>query len=246
MQAGGTGLLGLSLPDLLQAESTQTPFESARAKSVIFLFLFGGPSQLETFDLKPDAPAEIRGPFKPTPSRTPGLVISDQLSRCANVSDKFAVIRTMSHDFNDHSGGGHYVQTGHRWHVPIGSGFNVTPDDWPSIGSVVKHFSMHHHGMDDSAAEYVVVPNYLGRMQEDLPLRRPGETAGWLGRAYDPLNTRIDKRDKKDNPYWRHCSDEELTFALQGLQPVGGLTLDRLVRRASLLEQFNEQRRQPR
>ena len=71
LQAGGAGLLGLSVPKLLAAEATQPPVR-ARAKSVIFLFLFGGPSQLETFDLKPDAPEKIRGPFRPIASRTPG------------------------------------------------------------------------------------------------------------------------------------------------------------------------------
>ena len=68
LQAGGAGLLGLNLPKLLAAES-QAPFRNARAKSVIFLFLFGGPSQHETFDMKPEAPDTIRGPWKPIPRR---------------------------------------------------------------------------------------------------------------------------------------------------------------------------------
>lgn len=251
LQAGGGGLLGLSLPKLLQAEQAAAAGgpgaggPRGRAKSVIFLFLFGGPSQLETFDMKPEAPAEIRGPYRPTASRTPGLLISEPLSRCAAVSDKFAVIKTMSHDFNDHSGGGHYVQTGHRWQVPIGGGFNVTPRDWPAMGSVVKYFEQ-QAGAAAAARHlpsYVVVPNFLGRLQEyRVQLRRPGETAGWLGRPYDPLNTRIDKRDAKDNPYWRDCTDDELKFQIEGLGVPPGLTLDRLNRRSSLLEQFNDQR----
>ena len=85
LEAGGAGLLGLSLPKLLQAEAEHRPFQNARAKSVIFLFLFGGPSQLETFDLKPDAPDKIRGPFKPIACRTPGLLICEHLSRCAEI-----------------------------------------------------------------------------------------------------------------------------------------------------------------
>jgi hypothetical protein len=241
LQAGGTGLLGQSLPKVLQAESELT-FHNARAKSVIFLFLFGGPSQLETFDMKPDAPSKIRGPFKPIASRTPGLLISEHLSRCAAVSDKFAVIKTMTHSYNDHSGAGHYIQTGHRWHRPIGGGFNVTPDDWPSMGSVVKMFNQRTDDRRD--LPYVVVPNFLGRLQEyRVQLRRPGETAGWLGRAYDPLNTRIDKRDSKDNPYFRDCTDDELNFKIQGLQSREGITLDRLDGRRSLLAQFDVQRR---
>lgn len=245
LEAGGAGLLGLSLPKLLQAEAEHRPFQNARAKSVIFLFLFGGPSQLETFDLKPDAPDKIRGPFKPIACRTPGLLICEHLSRCAAISDKFAVIKTMTHDFNDHSGGGHYVQTGHRWHIPIGGGFNVTPNDWPAMGSVVKQYALQTEADSQRAmSPYVVVPNFLGRLEEyRIQLRRPGETGGWLGRAYDPLNTRVDKRDAKDNPYFRDCTDEELTFQIQGLEPRAEMTLDRLAHRRSLLQQFDDQRR---
>lgn len=238
LQAGGAGLLGLSLPRVLAAEAAQ-PAENARAKSVIFLFLFGGPSQLESFDMKPDAPAEIRGPFKPIASRTPGLRICEHLAKTADVSDRFALIKTMSHPYNDHSGAGHYIQTGTKWHLPIGGGFNVTPEDWPSMGSVVNFVDQ--NGPEEYARDipsYVVLPNFLGRLQDyRVQLRRPGETAGWLGRGYDPLNTAIDKRDAKDNPYFRDCTDEELAYQVEGLG-AAGLTLDRLNRRRSLLDQF--------
>ena len=149
LTAGGAGLLGVSLDNLLLSETigqrlmgqdrvVHEPI-SGPAKSVIFLFLFGGPSQFETFDMKPDAPIEIRGPFHPTPCRTPGLIMSDHLPQLANLSDRFCVIRSMTHSFNDHSGGSHYIQTGKRWHVPVGGGFSATPDDWPSYGSVVEY-----------------------------------------------------------------------------------------------------------
>jgi hypothetical protein len=244
LQAGGAGLMGLSLPKLLAAESVSNGERQARAKSVIFLFLFGGPSQLETFDMKPDAPSTIRGPFKPVASRTPGLLISEHLSRTAAVSDKFCVVRTMSHNFNDHSGGGHYVQTGHRWHIPIGGGFNVTPQDWPSMGSVTDYVLRRRPGQQlPQLPNYVVLPNFLGRLQEyKFQLIRPGETAGWLGRGYEPLVTRIDKRGSKDNPYWRDCTDDELTFQIDGLLSPVEVTLDRLQRRQSLLEQFDDRR----
>ena len=82
LQAGGAGILGLSLPRLLAAESLSST-RRPNARSVIFLLLFGGPSQLETFDMKPDAPDTIRGPFRPITSRTPGLLISEHLPRTA-------------------------------------------------------------------------------------------------------------------------------------------------------------------
>src|SRR5947209_3124488 len=117
LQAGGAGLLGLSLPRLLAAEKNSGAIKP-RARSVIFLFLYGGPSQLETFDMKPGAPEKIRGPFRPIASRTPGLRICEHLPRLANVSDSFCVLRTLTHSYNDHSGAGHYMQTGKRWHLP--------------------------------------------------------------------------------------------------------------------------------
>ncbi|MFO0943182.1 MAG: DUF1501 domain-containing protein [Pirellulales bacterium] len=138
IQAGGAGLFGLTLDQVLRAEVHGSP-HSAKAKSVIFLLLFGGPSQLETFDMKPDAPEKIRGPFRPIACRTPGLLISEHLPKTADISNRFCVLRTMSHSFNDHSGGGHYIQTGKRWHVPIGGGFAPAPKDWPSMGSIVEY-----------------------------------------------------------------------------------------------------------
>src|SRR5712691_2026034 len=195
LQAAGAGLFGMTLPQLLCAESSAAR-GTARARSVIFLFLFGGPSQLETFDLKPQAPERIRGPFRPIASRTPGLRISERLPRLAAVSDKFCVVRSMTHSYNDHSGAAHYLQTGRRWHVPIGGGFDATPRDWPSMGSVVEYLAQ--RGAGGAARRlpaYAVVPNYLGRLEQAGQYRRPGEYAGWLGRNYNPLATSVDKKD---------------------------------------------------
>lgn len=242
LRAGGAGLLGLSVPQLLAAES-QSPGLVPQAKSVIFLLLFGGPSQLETFDLKPNAPEQIRGPFRPIACRTPELLMGEHLPRTASVSDKFCVIRTMTHSFNDHSGGGHYLQTGKRWHVPIGGGFNPTPQDWPSIGAVVEYLQQQRDGMDRPLPSYMVVPNCLGRLEQAGQYIRPGEYAGWLGQRYNPVTTQIDKKSPTDNPYWRDCSDDELTYQIAGMAAREGLNLDRHRARQSLLEQFDDQRR---
>ena len=244
LQAGGAGLFGLTLPKVLAAEERQ-PFRNARAKSVIFLFLFGGPSQLETFDMKPEAPETIRGPFRPIASRTPELRICEHLPGLAQVSDKFCVIRTMSHPYNDHSTGGHYIQTGHPWSVPIGGGFNATPKDWPSMGSVVEYLTQNSpEGATREMPAHLYLPNRMGHLQNySTKLDRPGQYAGWLGRGYDPLATAIQKRGPKDNPYFRPCTDDELDFSIQGTVPQQGVTLDRLDRRHSLLEQFSDQQR---
>ncbi|MBT5019808.1 MAG: DUF1501 domain-containing protein, partial [Planctomicrobium sp.] len=190
LSAGGAGLFGLSLPKLMEAEEQVTLIGPAKAKSVIFLFLFGGPSQLETFDLKPEAPSEIRGPFYPISSRTPGLLIGEHLPKLANVSDKFAVVRSMTHDFNDHSGAAHYLQTGKKWHIPVGGGFSATPKDWPSMGAVTEYLTQQQPGgLERDLPNYAVVPNWLGCLQDKGQYIRPGEYAGWLGQAYNPMTT---------------------------------------------------------
>ena len=245
LQAGGAGLLGLSMNRVLAAEELVAPAgPRPRAKSVMFPFLFGGPSQYETFDMKPDSPADIRGPMSPIGCRTPGLRICEHLPRLADISNRFCVIRSMTHDFNDHSGGGHYIQTGHRWQIPVGGGFSATPQDWPSMGSVVEHLEQQKaRGVARDLPAYAVVPNRLGRLQENGQYVRPGEYGGWLGSSVNPLTTRIDRKDLADNPYWRDCSDGELRCRIEGLEAVSADDVARLLRRSSLLESFDNQRR---
>src|SRR5215470_5872304 len=145
LQAGGAGLLGVTLADVWTAEATAA-IQRQRARSVIFLFLFGGPSQLETFDMKPEAPSGIRGPFRPIASRTPGLRICEHLPQLARVSDKFCVVRTVTHRHNDHNAS-HYIQTGHPWPRVAANGqdVNASDKDWPAMGSVVEYLAQHAH-----------------------------------------------------------------------------------------------------
>ena len=242
LSAGGTGLFGLSLPKILAADDQPSLFLNGRAKSVLFLFLFGGPSQLETFDLKPHAPAKLRGPFQPIASRTPDLLISEHLPRTAQISDKFCVIRTMTHQLNDH-GAAHYIQTGHPRVRTEQEGFGGPPfdRDWPAMGSVVNYLSLHSsEGKPRPFPDYVYLPNRLGYLQGG---NRPGQDAGWLGRAYNALATNIQKQGENDNPYFRDCTDEELNFQIRGLLSSTEMPLDRLNRRESLLRQFDGRRR---
>src|SRR6185436_11127967 len=94
------------------------------------------------------------------------MLISDQLPKLAAMSDKFCVVRSMTHPYNDHSGGAHYIQTGRQWQVPIGGGFNATPADWPSIGSVVEFLLQNRpelvaRGRHASALAAGHLPNYV-------------------------------------------------------------------------------------
>ncbi len=242
LQAGGAGMLGMTLPRLLAAESVAQPV-AVKAKSVIFVFLYGGPSQLETFDMKPDAASTIRGPFQPIDSRTPGLRICEHLPLLAERSDQYCVVRTVNHPQNDHNGT-HFIQTGHPL-PPADRGaaqVDATDKDWPAFGSVISYLDA--QSRSSSAAQpfpaYTYLPRLLGHFAGyDIN----GMYAGWLGKAYNPMATRIQKRDGNDNPYFRDCTDDELDFRLNGLEPLPEVTLDRLDRRQSLLTQLGAERR---
>jgi hypothetical protein len=246
IRVAGAGLLGTSLGKLLAAEEAGNLLRP-RAKQVLFLYLFGGPSQLETFDPKPDAPDGIRGPFRAIQTRTPGLLACEHLPKLAAMSDKFAVIRTVSHNQNDHNAC-HLMQTGHPL-PPADRGaamVNATEKDWPAMGSVVEYLDRHADanrppGERRQIPSYVYLPNPLGHIQG---YDRSGQYAGWLGQTYNALATRIAKRDEKDNPYFRDCDDAELDFRIAGVDVRADVTLERLAGRASLLAQFDAARRE--
>lgn len=243
LQAAGAGLLGVSLPRVWAAEQALGGATRPRAKSVLFVFLFGGPSQLDTLDMKPDAPDTIRGPYRPIPSRVPELRVCEHLPKLAQIADRFAVVRTVTHPQNDHNAS-HYIQTGHPMPpAPRGAaGVDASEKDWPAMGSIVEYLDQQAAGSAlPDMPSYVYVPNRLGHIQG---YDRLGQYAGWLGRGYNALATEVRKRDTSDNPYFRDCTDEELTFQLAGFAPRPDITLDRLNRRLSLLDQFDAQRRQ--
>lgn len=246
LEVGGSGLFGLSLPKLLAAEAAGTSsVRRARAKSVMFLYLFGGPSQLETFDMKPDAPSTVHGPFKSIDSRTPGLRICEHLPQLAQRSDKYCVLRTLNHSQNDHNAA-HYIQTGHPM-PPAERGpanVNAAPNDWPAMGSVVEYLDRRSANVRTNAIpSYVYLPNRHGEIQLGGRYDRLGQYAGWLGPEYNAMSTRIRKRKHGDNPYYRDCSEDELNYQFQGMALDSGITLDRLNRRQSLLDQFESGRR---
>jgi hypothetical protein len=136
---GASGLLaGLSLPRLFQWEATAATGEEPRAKACIFLFLEGGPSTIDMWDLKPDAPAEVRGPYKPIRTNVTGSLIGEHLPRCAAIADKYTILRSHSHNDNGHTTGYHYTMTGYRADFADGTN-SRKPNNvlYPSIGSVV-------------------------------------------------------------------------------------------------------------
>ena len=112
LKLGGLGLLGWRLPGLADAAERSAGLK-ARAKSVIFLHQYGGPSHHDTFDMKPSAPAAIRGEFQPISTRVPGIQVCDRLPNIAKVADKFALVRSLTHEMKNHNSAGYYSLTGH-------------------------------------------------------------------------------------------------------------------------------------
>jgi len=139
LRLGAAGLIGgLTLPRILELQAKAAAPGKVRAKSCIFLFLEGGPPHQDMWDPKPDAPAEIRGPFRPISTNVPGTFVTDQLPLCAKIADKYTIVRNHSHRDNAHTTGYHYVMTGRRANFADGDNPVPNNDFYPSIGSVVS------------------------------------------------------------------------------------------------------------
>ena len=185
LQAGSIGLLGLGLSELSVARTIASPQQVTPVKSVLFVFLTGGLSHQDSFDLKPEAPESVRGEFSPIDSRTPGLAICEHLPNLAQQSDQFAVVRSIGTDSNGHSEACHMLLTG-RLDVP--AGFNVnnapSPNEWPSLLSQVTYASRGRNNLPPA----VVLPepsvNEAGSV-------RAGQFAGKLGPKWEAWHVDI-------------------------------------------------------
>jgi len=165
-----------SAPD--GARDSEVPI-APKARSVIYIFLSGGLSQLESFDLKPDAPAEIRGEFRPIATRTPGIEICEHLPLLAQRSHLWALVRSLSHGSNDHSAGHHIMLTG-RSDLPSGFDPNQPlPGDWPSMAAVGGALTAPRNNLPPA----VVLPE---RLIHNTGRIIPGQFAGLMGPRRDP------------------------------------------------------------
>lgn len=189
LQLGLGALVGTGWTDLLRlrAFAAQSPSSGIRAtaKSCILIWLDGGPSHFETFDPKPDAPAEIRGQLAPISTKLAGVQFCETLPRLASCADQFAVIRSIRHDQGNHGAGNHYMMTGRPPRIPVGCGAFVSFH--PSLGSVVAH----EVRRDNSLPAYFSIPS----------MTRSGGP-NFLGGKYapfvvedDPNNPRFQVRD---------------------------------------------------
>ncbi len=152
LRIGGLTALGLGLGDLFRLQRTaaaknRSPGREAKAKSCILIWLDGGPSHLETFDLKPEAPAEVRGPLGSIATKLPGVRISECLPKTAAMLDKLAIIRSMTSPLGEHDFGTHYLLTGYK----------PTPVlEYPTFGSVLAHV----RSRSGALPPFIAVPNF--------------------------------------------------------------------------------------
>jgi hypothetical protein len=180
LRAGGLSLFGLGLPRFFESRAAAGPIDVPRAKACILLFMWGGPAQQDTWDMKPDAPVEYRGEFRPIATSVPGLSICEHLPRLAARAHKLALIRSMTHDDVDHTSATHFLLTGKA--APRGP----LTDDWPSYGSLLARLGRGRGPLPPFVSMMPVVPNGAPRFVE----QSHGQGAGWLGPVYNPM--RID------------------------------------------------------
>jgi len=180
LQIGGASLLGVSLPGLLRAQSQASRVgEHASADRLMVIFLNGGPSHLDMWDMKPSAPVEIRGEFQPIATTVPGVQLSEHLPRLARYMHQCTLVRSVHHSVNNAHAAGVYVGlTGHD-RGEIGGG--ARPTDHPSLGSVAGLV----RPVPSGVLPYVALP-YITKEGAGGP-PQPGFTGGWLGRSRDPL-----------------------------------------------------------
>jgi len=237
LAAGGLGLAGgLSLPQLLRAESSRSIDTSAPAKSVILINLLGGPSHLDMFDMKPEAPVEVRGEFRPIPTTVPGLDICELMPLTARTMHQSCVVRTHTHLWNTHSP--YNMLTG--FSGPVTNGNHFKPTDHPSMGSVMQYAGLEAEGVPN----YVWMPTIPGHSQGR---RRAGPYGGLIGARYDPLFTSYTPTFREKTEGRNVHVDPPVPYAeprLAALNSLPGVTVDRLDRRRSLLEQVEAGRRE--
>jgi hypothetical protein len=179
LRAGALSLFGLGLPQLL-AGRARAQMPRRRARACILLFMWGGPAQQDTWDMKPDAPVEFRGEFQSISTTVPGVRICEHLPRLAQRADRLALIRSMTHDDVDHTSATHLLLTGRP--NPRGQ----LGDDWPNYGAIAAMLQRGRGILPPNIAMMPVVPNGAPRFVE----QSHGQGAGWLGPIFNPM--RID------------------------------------------------------
>lgn len=218
LQLGGLSALGLSATELgrLRAMAEVHRQAAPRANSCVFIFLFGGPSHIDLWDMKPQAAAEIRGEFRPITTRVPGMQLCEHLPRLAGQTDKLCLLRSMTHHMPVHGPACSEMYTGREYFGPPVTD-QARPEDWPSLASMATRYLHSDAGLPPS----IVLPAY-SKFREQ-PKRIAGQTGGRMGERYNPLLISGDP-SRRD-------------FEVQGLKHAGDVAAERIrLRRDLLLE----------
>jgi hypothetical protein len=224
LRVGGVGLGGLTIPSLASAAPQSVPADVAgafgKAKSVIVIFLGGGPPQHETWDPKPEAPAEIRGGFGAIASRTPGLSVGELMPMTAQLTDHIAVLRAMVTNDHSHSSSGYQMMTGVP-HVPLSqeNAVSKAPNLAPHWGSILKYVRANERRGFPPA---ITLPTRIANTGEIV---WPGQIGGILGPKFDP--------------WLLTCDPSEKNFTVPDLSLPADLPPLRLERRMSLMSQVD-------
>ena len=186
LRVGGLGIAGLSLPTLLASKAHATerrnvPSSFGKAKNCIILYLSGGPSQLDTFDPKPDAPDDIRGEFRTIATSVAGIRFTELVPGTAKWMHKIALVRTMAHTHNDHGRGSYWMFTGYPYLGSVPDVNSMSRADMPHMGSVVAKVAPGRGPM----MPFAIVPHRM----DVAGGRRAGQFAGSLGARFDPMLT---------------------------------------------------------
>jgi hypothetical protein len=220
LRAGSLALTGLTLPALLSKQAHANTARP-RAKSVIQLFMWGGPSQLETFDLKPNAPEGIRGDFQTIATRIPGTRISEHLPLLARSADRYAILRSVSHPGVNHGTSAYHMLTGHIHFTP-GTLRHPTPNDFPSVGCTVARFMKRQP--KDNLPPYVALPQV---MHDGDGGEVPGQGPGLLGSRFAP--------------FWVTGDPTRTDFSVDSLNLPDGVDGRRFRRRVGLQSALDQQ-----
>ena len=231
--AGSLAPLGLTLPDVLQAERTAIS-QPGKAKSVILLYLFGGPAKHEGLDPKPEAGKDIQGPFGAIPTDLPGVHISELYPQISEWLHRSALVRSATHPHNDHSAGLLYTMTGKKA-AKLESRVPVLATQAPSMNAVMQYLSRHERRELPAS---IWMPCYPGWGQQSL---RPGPFGGFLGRNFDPLITECQLTETRKRKDFYDASLQKGHVILPDTNLPTDVTLDRLNQRRTLLQQFDSE-----
>jgi hypothetical protein len=248
-------MFGLSLEGFLrqqaQAAAARSPASFGRARSCILLFPYGSPPQHETFDPKPDAPAEVQGELKAIASSVPGLQVCEGLPRIARVMDRVTVVRSMCHPYPAH--GVAYAVSGIPTYTPSLETRPRDPQHWPFIGSLVDYFEERRQKSRPEVPRNIGLP-WLLNSRTDLNVSA-GPYAAFLGQAFDPVWAEFEGAGTRLAPKYFESQKKEFLDPFAGVtsesrfrvsnagDPREDLSQERLNERRSLLAQFDQARR---